>query len=434
MLAHLGRMEFFKPELIPESVYYLSAFKVLEEEGLPGLVRTLRSTIMSRKTSFLVLDGFVSAGEASHSPKELKKFIHELQSFTTMAGCTTLLLSSNEQPTDFQPEHTMVDGIIELSDELSESRPLRHLRVRKMRGVDQVRGQHTIEITGRGMVVHRRLESQLRAPPQMPGNAYRERIPLGIEEMDKMLGGGLPGRSTTMILGPSGVGKTILGLHFLAEGVRNQEPGLYFGFYEDPASIRHKSERLGLGLEKAVSSHLFDILWNPPTEHVIDVLGEQLFSAVEKLQAKRVFIDGLSGFRRALDDFPERLRGVFVTITQELERRGCTIMFAAETPALFGPTIEIPLPDVSAVTENILLLRHVEVQSRLHRLVSIVKVRDGAYDPAIREFCITDTGVEIGPDFASHERILTGSARAKKKAPPRRSPLKKKGRKRTKKA
>lgn len=66
-------------------------------------MRTLRSAIVSHKTPRLVLDNFVSAEEASHSPKDLKKFIHELQSFTTMAGCTTLLFSSNEQPTDCQP-------------------------------------------------------------------------------------------------------------------------------------------------------------------------------------------------------------------------------------------------------------------------------------------------------------------------------------------
>src|SRR5262245_2087145 len=134
MLAHMRRMAFFRPEMVPDQVYYLSAFRVLEQDGLPGLLTVLRKAISARSATLLVLDGLLSAEEASTSPVAYRKFIHELQIVAAMVGCTALLLSSSERPRAFQPEHTMVDGIIEMGDELRRLRSIRYIIVRKLRG------------------------------------------------------------------------------------------------------------------------------------------------------------------------------------------------------------------------------------------------------------------------------------------------------------
>ncbi len=161
MIGHLRRMEFFDEALIGESLFYLSGYKVLEEDGMAGLARLLRSSVLQRDAKLLIVDGLVTAGETAGSPLKFKPFVHEVQAFATSLDCTTLLLSSSDQIGGSQAERTIVDGIIELSEDLSGLRSLRHIQVRKMRGTHQTRGRHTVEITNHGIMVHPRFEAGL---------------------------------------------------------------------------------------------------------------------------------------------------------------------------------------------------------------------------------------------------------------------------------
>jgi KaiC/GvpD/RAD55 family RecA-like ATPase len=161
MISHLRGMDFFRPELIASAIYYISAFKVLEETGLDGLLKSIREAVHTRKASFVVLDGLVSAEEFSPSARAFKKFIHEVQTVSGMTGCTVLLLSSTERAGGFRPEHTMVDGLIELGDTAVGVQSLRHAVVRKMRGTRQLRGRHALEISSAGIKIRPRIESLL---------------------------------------------------------------------------------------------------------------------------------------------------------------------------------------------------------------------------------------------------------------------------------
>ncbi|MFT3774822.1 MAG: ATPase domain-containing protein [Minicystis sp.] len=411
MLAHLRRMSYFDPALVGSRVFYLSAFQILEGAGLEALQRMLREAISAHKASFVVLDGFASAEESTGSAKDLKKFIHELQSVTSMLGCTVLLLCSTERTMSFRPEYTVVDGIIELGDDLHELRPIRHLRARKMRGVNQVRGQHTFEITDAGVRVIPRVETRVRKGPDEPEvTPAGERHPFGIPRLDEMLGGGLPGNSMTMLLGSSGCGRSTLCLHYLAEGARRGEPGVYFGFYERPPSILRKSRRFGLGIEEHVKKNLIELVWQAPIELVVDKLADRLLAAVKRLGARRLVIDGIDGFALALDEYPTRLRSVLSAVSEELEREGVTAVYTVETRELFGPAIEVPVNGISAITQNILFLRHLELRSKMMRLISILKMRDSGYDPTVRELAITDTGVVVGEAFEGVDQILPSTA------------------------
>jgi circadian clock protein KaiC len=435
MLAHMRRMEFFRPELIPEQVHYLSAFTVLEADGLPGLLTVLRRTVTARAATFLVLDGLVSAEEASPTAKEFKKFVHELQIVCSMTACTCLLLSSTERPRPFRPEHTMVDGILELGDEIRSLRSVRSLAVRKMRGTSPVLGRHTVAISDAGIRVIQRFESRSAGIVGEDPPGPDERLALGIPALDAMLGGGLPARSMTMLLGPTGVGKTTLGLQFLGAGATRGEPGVYFGFYEHPSALLERSRRIQLGFD-GIAGGPVDLVWHRPVEGIIDVVGDRLLELVRKRGARRLCIDGMGGFEVSVED-PVRVREVLAALADELTREGVTTIYTMETSDLLGPRIEVPLKGVSAITHNIILMRHVELEARLYRLLSILKLRDGDYDGAIREFRITGQGIEIADTFDAADRILTGSAKtnarrdSKKQARKRSSSRKKGGRRRS---
>lgn len=411
LIAHLRGMSFFRPELIASSIYYISAFKVLEEAGLDGLLKSVQESMYARKASFLVLDGLVSAEEFAPSARDFKKFIHGLQTISGMTDCTVLLLSSTEREAGFRPEHTMVDGIIELGDALVGVQSQRHVLIRKMRGANQLRGRHAVEISTAGIKIRPRIETLLTG--QTEGDlAPREQLPVdfGVVGLDAMLRGGLPASSSSIVLGPSGSGKTTLGLQFLSAGRRHGQVGLYVGFYERPSGLLAKAHRLGLGLEEMCAHGLLHMFWEAPIEGVVDAVVERVLRAVTEHRVSRLCFDGLHGFRHHAE-YPERTRAVFSALAAELSRHGVTTLFTLETADLVGAEIEVPIDGVSALADNIVLLRHVELRSQLYRLISIVKVRDRAYDGAIREFRITDRGVVVADTFDSAEQILTGTAR-----------------------
>ncbi len=410
MMAHLARMRFFRPELVGNQVYYLSAFRVLDEGGLDGLLKVLRETVAARPANLIVMDGIVTAEEAAPSDRKFKRFIHDIQTLSVLTGATTLLLSSGDRPLGRQPEHTIVDGVIELSDDLIDMRSLRHVQVPKMRGVDQVRGKHSLSISDEGITIRPRIESRPRLDPREPRQpSPSRRKGFEVAELDRMLSGGVPEYSSTMLLGPTGCGKTILGLQFLAAGAREGEPGLYFGFYESPPELLQKSARIGLELEEPVARGILRLSWQRPIEGVLDVLLERLLSEVHEHGIKRLCIDGLQPFGRTID-FPHRLNDAIAALNEELQKAGVTAVYTLETPELFGSRIAMPLQDVSASAHNIILLRHVELSAQLYRLISILKMRDSKYDSRIYEFRIEDGGISVADTFRSASQILTGTA------------------------
>jgi CheY-like chemotaxis protein/KaiC/GvpD/RAD55 family RecA-like ATPase len=199
-----------------------------------------------------------------------------------------------------------------------------------------------------------------------------------------------------MLLGPTGTGKTILALQFLAAGAANGERGLFFGFFERPHTLLEKSSRIGLGLDEAERKGLVRFAWEPFGEASIDVLGERLLRLIREHQPVRLCIDGMQGFQQAVD-FPERLRAVLSAIVDDLEAQHITTLYTVETSELVEPVIRAPIHGISAVTHNMLLLRHVESNRELHKLIGIIKLRDSGFDPTARIFRITSTGVVVSP-------------------------------------
>jgi circadian clock protein KaiC len=409
MFTHLQRMAFFDESAIPDRVYYLGGYSALEAEGLDALVTLIRGAIQKHKATLLVVDGLISAQESSPSDREFKKFLHEIQTLADLVGCTVLLLTNTQRSSGFFPEHTMVDGVLHLTDELSELRPLRHIRVLKLRGSAPIRGLHSVRITDQGLEVWPRIETRL------PDGVVNEatvtsgpKQPFGIDELDRMLRGGLRPGSVTMILGSSGSGKTLLGMQFLSEGVRRGEPVVYFGFYERPEAILEKCQRVGIGgLQEGVERGLAHLVWHRPVEGVLDELGESLIQTLRRVRPRRLFLDGMEGFDRAAD-FPERMAHVYSAVAQELEYLGVTTVYTTETKELFAKDIAVPIHGLSAATQNIVLIRHIEYRAALLRVLAILKVRDDDYDTRMFELRITDEGIRLFDTFAGEAGVASG--------------------------
>ena len=172
-----------------------------------------------------------------------------------------------------------------------------------------------------------------------------------------------------------------------------------------------KANQVGIELEKYVKKERIELIWQPPLEHMLDSLAETLLEKIraEEHARRRLFIDGLEGFRAA-SVYADRMPRFLSALCNQLRPPDVTGLISEEL-TLFRPEIDMPNPELANVVETVILLRYTELRSQLYRLVSVMKMRESRYDTSLREFKITDDGLQVAASFESAEAILTGHAR-----------------------
>jgi circadian clock protein KaiC len=411
ILWQLSGFSFFDAALSGDAVRYLNAYNHLEDAGLTGLRDVLRDAVRAAKASLLVLDGVVSAEVLARSETEYKRFVQDLQSWCGLVGCSVLLLTSAGGDEETRPEHTMVDGILLLQGRSVGMRRVRQLRVTKLRGSPFLEGDHVYDIGDAGLVVYPRLEARVRG--SAPARRGIAPVTTGVPGLDELLGGGIDADSSTLVLGTSGSGKTILGMQFLDAGARSGERGLHFGFYENESTLRRKADRLGFQWGEHLDAGRLHVLWQPPAEQQLDMLARRLLDHVAAHEVKRVFIDGLVGFKEAAVQ-PERLGPFFAVLKNELHARGVVTMMTDETRELLVREAHTPTEGLSALCENILFLCQIETRAELERLLCVLKVRCSAHARRLYHVAVGPGGLRVLGQAPHDETVFVS------KGPPQR--------------
>ncbi len=405
MMLHLRSLEFFRPDFVGTRVFYLSGTPVLKEKGPHGLLELLMRTVREKHIKVLVIDGFTLVREHAPSVLAQREFLQGLSVLCGLTDCTALLLST-EMNKAVDVEYAMVDGILALSAELLGLKAIRGLEVIKFRGSNNIPGRHTFLINERGLSIYPRWEAVYRKTPGViPDSSVRLRF--GVPSVDAMCQGGVVSYSSTLLLGSPGCGKTLLGLHFLAEGARNGEPGLYFGFAESGETLLRKTKSVGLDLEPYVERGLIRLESRAPVETLPDAMVQELMGMVSQHDYRRVFIDGLEPFAKEVID-PERTTRFLSALLNALRDKHITSIITEQTNTLFGPDLHSPIKGAEAIFDNLVFLRFVELNGRLRRLLSILKMRDSDNDPFLREFVISSKGLQVQEAYAALQGMLTG--------------------------
>jgi circadian clock protein KaiC len=202
--------------------------------------------------------------------------------------------------------------------------------------------------------------------------------------------------STTALLGNPGVGKTLMGLHFIYEGLRRGENCLIVGFYESPPGLLEKARSIGLDLKSYYDSGALQIIWHPPLEVLVDGLAQQLLHNVEQRSVSRVLIDGIDGLREIVMH-EGRSRSFLAALVNELRVRNATTFFTQELPYFGQVSMQNEL-SASMLFENIILMRYVDVSGVNRRQIGVLKLRENSYDAANHILLISDKGMSIeGP-------------------------------------
>jgi circadian clock protein KaiC len=402
LFEFLQPMAFFQPEVVGKELVYLSGLGPLETDATAGLMDMIRDALRSTGATLLVLDEMLSVELFAHSQKAFERFLHGLQAHVAGIGCTALLLTTHMGDAPALCAQPIVDEIIQLDYRRRGLRTDSEIEVIKLRGGAFVRGRHGYDIDDAGLTFFPRTEAVFGATPPIATN---ERASSGILDLDAMIMGGWPRASTTLLLGAAGTGKTLMGLQYLRQGALQGERGLCVSCYESPDELLHVGRVAGIDVADAVKRDLLTLEWQPRREQHVDAVASRLIDLVRSKRPSRVFVDSMDALLHAAV-FPQRMSDFFSALTKEIRALGATTVWAVEVHTPQGTILNLPVPNVSGVAENILMLRSLELPTGLHRFVTVRKVRGSAFDSSTHEMWISPSGIRVAPSAESAVALL----------------------------
>lgn len=410
MLRYQQQFSFFDVDKMQGCIRFVNLSAELAEGNFDRVLARIAEEVQAFAPSLVFVDSVRSVVQSvktnpTQGNSDLQSFIQQLGLQMTSWQATTFLIGEYQAvEAESSPIFTVADGILWLSQNLHHNSMVRKMRAVKMRGQAQAPGFHTFRINASGIQIFPRavLEQVKPRSPRRDNASTQVRVNMGIPGLDEMLGGGLPKGYSLLVVGPSGSGKTIFATEFLAEGARHGEAGVLAAFEKSPSQL------LSTKLNALVQSGQVGVIDTRALDLSIDEALHDLIIMIQKLDAKRVVIDSLSGFELALaPEFKEDFRGSLYRMIAELTSMGMTILMTSEledryTDLRFSPFGSAFLADA------IVAQRYIEIEGQFKRVFSVIKVRGSEHSKDIRLFNITDAGIVIGESLSGYAGILSG--------------------------
>jgi circadian clock protein KaiC len=389
VISYVQRFSFFDENKLGTEIQYEDLGAVLASGGPEALVPWLRDAIQNVSPKIIVIDSFRAIHDLSDSAPKMRRMISNLAGLLSSYDVTAFLLGEYTI-TDIEryPEFAVSDSIIELARQPLGTRDERYFRVLKLRGSAYHEGQHAFRITDDGIELYPRLV----APRMSPDYELQlDRTSMGVPGLDEMLDGGVWSGTTTLVVGPTGSGKTTLALHFALEGAALGERTLYVNFQENPAQLARAITNLGGSVEKSRADGL-ELLYVSPVELQIDSFIVELFQRIKNGTLRRVAIDAVGDLAAAASD-AQRLHDYLYSLVQHFEVNGVTSLLTFETGASTSGT-DLHEQRFSYMSDNILSIG-LGGDERTRRTIRVIKTRNSGHDPVVRQLEITAAGARV---------------------------------------
>ena len=404
-LENLEKLSYYNKEAIEnEKLRIVDLREVCGKEGFDQrkILDFIEDEVKRTNAKRLCIDSITAIAYQLDDRAKIRTFIFALGTALATLGCTTVLtseVSEMNKYSKYEVEEFISDAIIRFDQINVKDELQRIMRIIKVRGRNHRSDDIYFKITKDGINV----SPKLRVPLE---HFYTtERISMGIPALDDMLGGGIFVGSSTFITGSPGTGKSTLGLSFLAEGLKNGETCLYAGFEESKKQVLRNAKNFGWDFEKYEREGLLVMRCIYPNEKHLEEHLADIRQIVEEKKIKRCVVDPLSAISSAFSpdafiSFSKRLNGY-------LKTREVTPLFTSATTSLIENTKDVD-SHLSTISDNIILLRYVEMQGDVQSVINIIKMRGSEHSKSLRIYNITDKGLVVGKSLEGYEGVTTG--------------------------
>jgi circadian clock protein KaiC len=364
-------------------------------------IRTSMAEIERVKPHRVVFDSLSEIRLLSQGSLRYRRQVHALRSFLLVQDTTAILLDDLTAEADDLNLHSLSHAVIRLE----QLAPLyggerRRLRVIKMRGTAFRGGYHDYVIKRGGLIVYPRLVAA-----DHPHAFEERRSSSSSAQLNALVGGGLDAGTSTMLIGPSGVGKSSVALTFITAAIERGEKALILSFDETMSVLLRRARGLGMPFEAHIAAGSLRVEQIDPAEVSPGELAAIVQDAVEGEDRRTVVIDSLTGYHNAMPEENHLLLQMHELLTYLNHQGVMTILILAQHGMIgqMGSTV-----DLTYLSDAIVLFRTFEAEGRLRRAISVVKKRTGGHEDSIRELRIDSTGVRVGEPLQSFRGIMTG--------------------------
>ncbi|MBL0375415.1 AAA family ATPase [Rhizobium sp. KVB221] len=353
------------------------------------------------KPTRIVLDSLSEIRLLAQSSLRYRRQILALKHYFARQSATVLLLDDMTTELNDKTVHSVVHGVIHL-EELAPTygSERRRLRILKYRGQAFRGGYHDFTIRTGGVVVFPRLIAG-----EHKTSFDRDRVESGIPEIDELLGGGIERGSSTLVLGPAGTGKSTWVMQYLAAAISRGEKVAAFIFDEELGLLFARMKQMGIDLEAMKDRGSLHIEQLDAAELSPGEFAHRVRSRVDSAGAKTVIIDSINGYQVSMPDEQSLILHMH-ELLQYLNRQGANTFLTVAQHGLVG---EMKSPvDVTYLADTVILLRYFEAPGKVRRAVSVIKKRTGNHEHTIREFQISNRGLELGKPLSDFQGVLRG--------------------------
>jgi circadian clock protein KaiC len=409
MLRYQRQFSFFDPDRVGSAIQFVNLSAEVMDRNLDDVLNRIVAETERVKPGIVVVDSFRTirgpdrtVGGSAMS--DLERFVQRLALNLTSWEVTSFLLGEYSEEEQRNPIFTVADGILWLSQATDRNSVVRKLQVVKTRGRAPMPGLHTFRITDNGLQIFPRIPEQTRSRRLQK----RERLSTGVPGLDDMIGGGVIAGDAVMLTGPAGSGKSTVATQFMVAGAAKGETGVIAVFEEYPEEYLARANSRNPDVGKMLDAGKLELIYLRPLDLSVDEALAAILEAVERLEAKRVVIDSLSGFEVALaptfrEDFRESLYRLVGTLTAT----GVTVFMTAEVSESFSDA-RFTSEKVSFITDEIIVQRYVEMKGELRRVMAVIKMRGSDHTHEFRSYEVTAKGVVVGGSLTEYDGIITG--------------------------
>jgi circadian clock protein KaiC len=407
MLRYQQQFSFFDMAKVNDVIHFVNLTEEVLTNDLSRVLDAIVAKVEELSPRIVIVDSFrtLAPDGVPNGDMTLREFVQRLATKLTSWQATTFLLG--EDPDAQNREHpvfTMADGLLTMAQRVSRNSMVRQVQALKMRGNAPQPGLHTIRISDDGIQAFPRM---LKPIDEAQGEVSRELISTGVPGLDQMMGGGTLRGNAMLVAGPVGSGKTTVAVQFLHEGAARGEPGVLVIFEETAPKYLDQARSLGFDLEPYAAQGLLEIVYVRPLDLSVDETLYAIQTAVDKVGARRVVLDSISGLEAALapafkEDFLESLYRLLGALTGS----GVTILLTVEVLEPYNEMRFSPHA-ISFLTHDIVLQRYFEVKGELRTFMAVVKTRARSHSQELREYAVTSSGIVVGEALTHLTGVIT---------------------------